>query len=402
MCACARLGRRWPWLTAVILLSFGVGGASAQDVLRVYGAEGPSPAINEAAVAFQATKGVKVEIISGPVNDWIEQAKRDADVIYSSGEFMMTEFIRIPELGIAESAVTPLYLRPSAILVRPGNPKEIHDFPDLLVPGVRVMVVNGSGQVGLWEDMAGKQGDIRTIRAFRKNIACFARSSDEAVRTWKERSEIDAWLTWNIWHIPLRNEAKLIPVSNNYVIYRQCSAALTGRGQRKPAAVDFVEFLTSSEGEEIFGSWAWMTAPAKESPLTVKTDICVVCRVKDDLWKDGVGLGFSCLRGLVADYREAGIAPTEVHISAVFHGPAARWLLSDTAYRAQTPGKAENPNKAIIRELLDLGVSLELCGQTMKEQGWTEKDVLSGVKIVVGAYPRIVDLELQGYAYLRF
>ena len=186
------------------------------------------------------------------------------------------------------------------------------------------------------------------------------------------------------------------------MIYRQCSAALTGRGQRNPAANRFVEYLTSAEGEAIFDSWGWLTAPEKESPLTVKTDICVVCRVKDDLWKDGVGLGLACLRGLVADYRAAGVAPTEVHISAVFHGPAARWLLNDAAYRTQTSGQTENPNKAIIRELVDLGVSLELCGQTMKEQGWTEKDVLPGVKVVVGAYPRIVDLELQGYAYLRF
>jgi hypothetical protein len=39
---------------------------------------------------------------------------------------------------------------------------------------------------------------------------------------------------------------------------------------------------------------------------------------------------------------------------------------------------------------------------TLKGKGWTGEDVLPGVKIVVGAYPRIIDLQLRGYAYIRF
>lgn len=45
---------------------------------------------------------------------------------------------------------------------------------------------------------------------------------------------------------------------------------------------------------------------------------------------------------------------------------------------------------------------LELCKSTMQSHGWTGKDVLPGVRIVVGAYPRIIDLQLRGYAYIRF
>jgi len=36
----------------------------------------------------------------------------------------------------------------------------------------------------------------------------------------------------------------------------------------------------------------------------------------------------------------------------------------------------------------------------MKQYGWKAEDILPNVKIVVGAYPRIIDL--QGYAYIRF
>jgi intracellular sulfur oxidation DsrE/DsrF family protein len=57
---------------------------------------------------------------------------------------------------------------------------------------------------------------------------------------------------------------------------------------------------------------------------------------------------------------------------------------------------------SIIQRLLDRNISIELCAQTMKSHGWKADDVLPGVIIVIGAYPRIIDLQHQGYAYIRF
>ena len=83
-----------------------------------------------------------------------------------------------------ERSVTPLYLRLSAILVRPGNPKSIRRFEDLLRPGIKVLVVQGAGQTGMWEEMAGRSGDIRTVRSLRSNIGAFAATSGEAKGLW--------------------------------------------------------------------------------------------------------------------------------------------------------------------------------------------------------------------------
>ncbi len=53
----------------------------------------------------------------------------------------------------------------SAILVLPGNPDGIGGLEDLLEEGHRVLLVNGAGQNGLWEDMAGRRGIIEKVRA---------------------------------------------------------------------------------------------------------------------------------------------------------------------------------------------------------------------------------------------
>ena len=398
------ISRTSPRLLAVVL-SIGVvtcADASAQEVLRVYGSEGPAPAIQEAAGAFGDRDNVKLHVVTGPPDEWLAKAAGEADLVFASAEFMMADFVRATELKIDEGSITPLYLRPSALLVRPGNPKHISDFPDLLKPDMRIMVVTGSGQTGLWEDMAGKQGDIRTIRAFRKNIKVFAPNSTQAMRLWDERQDIDAYVTWNIWHMPLRDRAKLVEVSDDYKIYRQCSIALTEHGKSKTSARRFIEFLTSSEGARVFESWYWMPIPNESSPLTIHDDIAIVCRIDSDNWKDEVGAGLSFVSGLVKAYRSIGTPSNQLHISAVVHGDAGYWMLKDDPYVAFRKGEGPNPNKALIRELRELGVSVELCGQTMKERGWTKEDILPAVKIVPNAYPRIVDLELQGYAYIRF
>lgn len=376
--------------------------ARAQEVLHVYGSEGPEPAMQQAAGAFGDANNVNVNVAAGPPEKWLAEAAGKADVIFASAGFMMTEFLQRKDLGIDEASITALYMRPSAVLVRPGNPKHISDFPDLLKPGVKVMVVSGSGQTGLWEDMAGKQGDIRTIRAFRKNIAVFAPNSTEAMKLWDERQDIDAYVTWNIWYMPLRDRAKLVEVSDDYKIYRYCTVAITQRGKAKPSAARFIEFLSSPKGAEIFESWYWMPAPKAVAPLTVRKDIAIVCRIDGDEWKDNVGAGLAYVRELVDGYRSMGTSPADLHIVAVVHGEAVYWMLKDDAYAAFVEDEERNPNRALIDELLKMNVALEVCDQTMKNYGWTKDDILPGVKIVPNAHPRIVDLELQGYAYIRF
>jgi accessory colonization factor AcfC len=112
--------------------------------------------MKEAAEAYSRAKGVRVEITAGPTDRWLARARGDADVIFSGAEYMMIEFMKAMEGRIAEDTIDALYMRPSAIVVRPGNPRSIHDPPDLTRAGVKVLVVEGAGQTGLREDMISR------------------------------------------------------------------------------------------------------------------------------------------------------------------------------------------------------------------------------------------------------
>jgi len=247
---------------ALFALLFLPAAGVAEDVLYLYGPGGPAPAMKEAAEVFGKANNVRLEVTAGPSGQWLAKAKADADLIFSGSEYMMTDFIQAMEGRIDAATVTSLYLRPSAILVRPGNPKRIKHFTDLLKPGTKVLIVQGAGQTGLWEDVAGRQGSMETVRAFRKNIVAYAANSAEGKKIWVEKSEIDAWLIWNIWQVANPTIADLVPMGPDYVIYRDCGIAMTGKGKKGPYARKFVDFLLSKDGGKIFSKWGWMVPGA--------------------------------------------------------------------------------------------------------------------------------------------
>ena len=233
--------------------------SAQQTTIQVFGPGGPYPAINEAADLYAKTHNISIEVTKGPTGNWMDKAKINADIIYSGAEFMMTDFINAMDGGIDETTVVPLYLRPSGLLVRPGNPKNIKDFDDIEKSGLKILVVNGAGQTGLWEGMAGKQGNVETVKAVRKNIMHFAPNSGEAKQYWIDHPEVDVWIIWNIWQVSNPDIADFVPVSRKYVQYRDCGVALTKTGKQKEAVKGFYKFLQSKEAAPIFKKWGWIT-----------------------------------------------------------------------------------------------------------------------------------------------
>jgi accessory colonization factor AcfC len=116
-------------------------------------------------------------------------------------------------------------LRPGAILVRLSHPKNIRDFHDLPKSGAKVLTVAGAAQTGLWEDVAGRAGDIGMVRAFRKNrVFPEAANSGVAKQRWMEHKQIDAWLIWNIWRVAHPSLAAVVSMAEPFRVCRDAGA----------------------------------------------------------------------------------------------------------------------------------------------------------------------------------
>lgn len=236
-------------------LSCWIGAASHADI-AVFGPGGPATPMREAAQAFEDQTGIAVSVTAGPTPQWIEAAQRDADAIFSGSQNMMDDFIE-QHGAIRADSVTPLYLRPSAILVRKGNPQGITGMADLVGRDLGVMVVDGAGQVGLWEDIIGRMRDVSAMAAFRANIDVIAPNSGAALQTWTSDDSLDAFVIWNHWQIENEDVADLVPTEPELTIWRDTSIALTEKGAAGDEAAQFIAFLSGANAAAIFEAHGW-------------------------------------------------------------------------------------------------------------------------------------------------
>ena len=225
--------------------------------IHVYGPNGPAPAMTECANTFSALSDANVIVTSGPTSQWMQAASRDADLFYSGSENMMTDFTSMFSAQIDQATIDPIYVRTAVIMVHPGNPKRIKDFDDLLRPGVTVMIVQGSGQTGLWEDIAGRAGDVAIIRALRRNIVAFEPDTTTAHGVWNGPNPPDAWIALASEHGAHPDESEVIKLQRNLLIIRDAGIALTKAGESKQLAKMFYDFVHSSTGAAIFKRWGW-------------------------------------------------------------------------------------------------------------------------------------------------
>ena len=101
----------------------------------------------------------------------------------------------------------------------------------------------------------------------------------------------------------------------------------------------------------------------------------------------------SFVLGNIQNHLDGVGGPDHVTIALVVHGPALR------AFHA---GQANPDLTRRVGQFSKVGVELAACGNTMKSQNVTLKDLLPGfVSAEKGGVVRIAELQSQGYLYLR-
>lgn len=135
--------------------------------------------------------------------------------------------------------------------------------------------------------------------------------------------------------------------------------------------------------------------------LNYEGPIKVVYQITGADMKEGVNKGLFYLKKVRQLYMEAGVDPSRLDIKAVFHDDASPHVLTDGAWNKHQKATGGNPNTAIIKELTALGIDIELCNTRRISMKWEKSDIHPDVILVSGAYPRITDLQLLGYAYIK-
>ena len=225
-----------------------------KDTLYVYGPGGPFAPIDECAKIFGTKNNIIVKVTAGPESKWIETAKQNADLIYGGAAYMLMSFSMKYADFIDQNSRTELHKRGAAILVRPGNPKNIRSIKDLSKPGINILDVNGAGQLGLWEDIAGKKDAIEGIQ---KNIKQSFANTALGIAGWKEDKSFDAWINYESWHYRLKDITAVVKLRNSINVYRGTPIAITTNSKNKELSKQFIDFMKTKEGHTIFKKWGW-------------------------------------------------------------------------------------------------------------------------------------------------
>ena len=121
----------------------------------------------------------------------------------------------------------------------------------------------------------------------------------------------------------------------------------------------------------------------------------VVFEVADSGPRDRMSAQLVTVARYLNMHAQAGVPRDRVRAAAVVHGTAGKSLLSHDAYRAEFG--TDNPNAALIEELLEAGVEVVLCGQTAGARGIDRNALLPGVTVSLSAMTALFAFQEQGY-----
>ncbi len=224
-----------------------------------YGAGGPHTAFLKVAEAWKARTGKTVEIIFGPETTWSARAQADADMLWGTSEQSMTAFLETYKT-FASDGVEPIYVRPTIIAVKKGNPKGITGFDDLLKDGIKIVVTEGAGVAntsgtGTWEDVAGRLGRLDDIARFRRNIVSYAKGSGASLKAFKAM-DADAWITWPDWPATNPDVLEQVNLAPERRIWRDVNVVISPEAD--PEAQEFADFLITEAARALMATEGWV------------------------------------------------------------------------------------------------------------------------------------------------
>ncbi len=228
--------------------------------INLYGPGGPHTALQDAAKIYTEKTKIPVTVHYGPQAEWNQEAKIKADILFGASEQSALAIVRDHKERFNENDIHPLFLRKSILLVKKGNPKNIKGIEDLLEPGIGIIVNDGGGSsntsgTGLWEDIAGRKGNLDTVAGIRKNIILFAPNSGTARNALENQENADVWITWADWAASNPGIGDVIEIDPEHVIWRDMNIVV--RKDANSEIRQFAKWLQSDEAYLVFQKYGW-------------------------------------------------------------------------------------------------------------------------------------------------
>jgi sulfate transport system substrate-binding protein len=266
--------------------SSGSGGGGDSKTVSLIGFSTPAPAYAALEAAFKKTsagKGVQFSESYGPSGSQAKAvaAGQKADyVALSVGSDMSSLVPKFVDSGWDTNATKGTIAQSVVVIcVRPGNPKHIEGWDDLIKPGVGIVTADpassGSAKwniLGAYEHViseGGSQADAEAyLSKFFKNTVSKQDSGSDAAKTFLAGTG-DALISYESEAITARQAGEKL----DYVVPKQSFLIQTPAAVTKTAptaAKDFLSYAESDAGQKIFASKGWRPAKSGVNPGTVQ------------------------------------------------------------------------------------------------------------------------------------
>jgi sulfate/thiosulfate-binding protein len=215
--------------------------------------------------SYAGSETITNQILQGvPAEIAILSIDRDAQRLKDKG-FVNSDWHALPYKGIINKT-------PFVILVKGGNPKAIHDFPDLARPGIKLIhpdpVSSGGAQWSILaiygselvksEKQSGEPDQARalqTLQAIWKNVFVTPASAREA-RTTFELGNGDALITYELDGLLMKESGKPVEIITPQAsIFSEHPVVVIDRNvpaEKHPVINAFVQYLWSDDAQKAF------------------------------------------------------------------------------------------------------------------------------------------------------
>lgn len=230
------------------------------------------PPLEEAAAAFEEETGIKVYLNfggSGAMLSQIELSQSGDIYIPGSPDYI----VKAEKKGLVDtdSLKQVAYLVP-VISVQTGNPENIRSLADLAGPGIEVGIGNPQSVcLGLY---AVEILDFNNLLAdVGKNIVVNTESCEKTAALLSLKS-VDAVIGWDVFHHWDSDNIDTVyiePAQLPRLAY--IPAAVTKYAADKAAAQQFLDFLVSEKGQQIFRKWGYITTESEARQFAPDAEI---------------------------------------------------------------------------------------------------------------------------------